>query len=358
MSGKSSPRRSSSSPLHDGTPWQWCGHTTNCYPCYLPLATCKLLSSSAVSYWLFTVDTTLPRYSHWHFCCPLHHTTPVSVLTHWRAIKMEPFQDLWSVQSNDGFLRCQQPSSSSHWCWWRWYQRNMASIVLFIFGECYLYNQLATWHVHSEQHRCIYWYYSKLDPLYFANQMLIINHCLHSSFFRSACTATSVGTLSYQLLSFDAQQHAIAIAICNAMAAKLYPLVHSVAAPSNKRPLTVPIPMTAMTVDPQSGSELHSWASLQNPSWLYLCQCPPAFGCQVCTKSKWHWCMLTMACERNLCTQLQKEGHTYHYQPTCAQSLYCSLLVLTSQLANPTQALLPPPFSPLLIQNNLTTPQI
>ena len=112
--------------------------------------------------------------------------------------------------------------------------RNMSSIILFIFGECYLYDQLATWHAHIEQHRASYRHCSELDPLFFANQMSIIDHCIQA-FFRSARTATSLGTLSFQLLNFDTQQHAIAI--CNAMPAKLHPLVHSAAAPSHKRPL-------------------------------------------------------------------------------------------------------------------------
>jgi hypothetical protein len=114
--------------------------------------------------------------------------------------------------------------------------RNMSSIILFIFGECYLYDQLSTWQIHIEHHRGSYRHCSELDPLFFSHQMAIIDHSIQA-FFRSARIAKSVGDLAFRLLNFDNQQHAIAI--CNAMVTRLHPLVQAVTQ-SNKRSLDNP----------------------------------------------------------------------------------------------------------------------
>ena len=110
--------------------------------------------------------------------------------------------------------------------------RNMSSIILFIFGECYLYDQLLTWTAHIEQHRASYRHCSELDPHFFAYQVTIIDNSIQA-FFQCACHAQSVAALDFLLLNFDAQQRAIAT--CNPITTKLHPLV--LAALTNKRPL-------------------------------------------------------------------------------------------------------------------------
>ena len=133
--------------------------------------------------------------------------------------------------------------------------RNMSSIILFIFGECYLYDQLSTWQIHIEHHRTSYRHCAELDPLFFSHQMAIIDHSIQA-FFRSARTAKDVGDLAFRLLNFDQQQHAIAI--CNAMVTRLHPLVHAVTQ-STKRPLDNP------TVDGTPDRSAHGRAAI-NPS--------------------------------------------------------------------------------------------
>jgi hypothetical protein len=110
--------------------------------------------------------------------------------------------------------------------------RNMSSIILFIFGECYLYDQLLTWTSHIEQHRASYRHCSELDPFFFAYQITIIDNSIQA-FFRSARFAKSVANLDFLLLNFDAQQRAIAT--CNPMTTKLHPLVQSAISNPHKR---------------------------------------------------------------------------------------------------------------------------
>ncbi len=75
--------------------------------------------------------------------------------------------------------------------------RNVLSIILFIFGECYLYHQLSTWQINIKHHWATYRHCSKLDPLFFSHQMAIINHSIQACFLWSARIVKSVGNWAF-----------------------------------------------------------------------------------------------------------------------------------------------------------------
>jgi hypothetical protein len=83
--------------------------------------------------------------------------------------------------------------------------RNMLALIIFIFGDCYLADQLETWTAHVERQRPCYRHCVELDSQFFANQLTIMDHSIQA-FFRSTQQAKSLDAVDFRLLDFDQQQ--------------------------------------------------------------------------------------------------------------------------------------------------------
>jgi hypothetical protein len=102
--------------------------------------------------------------------------------------------------------------------------RTMHGILFFLFGDCFATDQIATWTSHIETNRASYKHCQAQDWTFFAQQLTIADHALQA-FFRNARAAHSIEELGFGLLSFDNQQHAIAV--CTPMTVLLHPRVQA-----------------------------------------------------------------------------------------------------------------------------------
>ena len=112
--------------------------------------------------------------------------------------------------------------------------RNMIAMVIFVLGRCYTSDRLCSWLQHLETNPSSYRHCHKLDPKFFAHQLIIMDNMIQA-FWRNASHAKKIADMDFHLLDFAQQQRQIAM--CNPMTTPLHPRVSALfPTPSSERP--------------------------------------------------------------------------------------------------------------------------